>query len=81
MSIFRRIFNFEKAKVEQLEKRLNQRYAIGGAFPLHATIRHAGRDYSTRIIDMSSNGEEFDNSYKRGQALTMRMQWRFEALV
>ncbi len=56
MLIFRRIFNFEKAKVEQLEKRLNQRYSTGPAFPLRATVRHAGRDYSTKIQDISSNG-------------------------
>ena len=56
MLIFRRIFNFEKAKVEQLEKRLNQRYAIGPAFPLEATLHYAGRDYSVKILDVSSNG-------------------------
>ncbi len=56
MLIFRRIFNFEKAKVEQLEKRLNLRYVPGPAFPLQATLRHAGRDYSTKIQDVSSNG-------------------------
>lgn len=56
MSIFRRIFNFEKSKVEQLEKRLNQRYSIGSGFPLQATVRAGGRDYSARIHDMSVNG-------------------------
>lgn len=56
MSIFRRIFNFEKSKVEQLEKRLNQRHPVGAGFPLQGTLRHAGRDYSAKIIDMSSNG-------------------------
>lgn len=56
MLIFRRIFNFEKAKVEQLERRLNQRYALGPAFPLQATLHNAGRDHSTKILDISSNG-------------------------
>jgi hypothetical protein len=56
MSIFRRIFNFEKAKVEQLEKRLSQRHPIGAGFPLIGTLRHAGHDYSAKVVDMSSNG-------------------------
>lgn len=56
MSIFRRIFNFEKARVEQLEKRLSQRYTLGADFPLHATLRHAGREHPAKVIDMSSTG-------------------------
>jgi hypothetical protein len=56
MLIFRRIFNFEKAKVEQLEKRLNLRYAIGSTFPLQVTLRSNGRDYSAKVLDVSSNG-------------------------
>jgi len=56
MLIFRRIFNFEKAKVEQLEKRLNQRYAPGPAFPLQATLRLAGRNCAAKIQDISSTG-------------------------
>lgn len=56
MLIFRRIFNFEQAKVEQLEKRLNQRYAPGPSFPLQAILHVAGRDISTKIVDISSNG-------------------------
>lgn len=56
MSIFRRIFNFEKSKVEQLEKRQNQRYVPGRDFPLKASIRYAGQDLVTGIQDVSSNG-------------------------
>src|SRR5436853_6300838 len=56
MSIFRRIFNFEKAKVEQLEKRQNQRYTPGSDFPLQAKAHYAGRDYAAKIQDLSSNG-------------------------
>jgi hypothetical protein len=56
MSIFRRIFNFEKSKVEQLEKRLNQRHPVGAGFPVLGTLRHAGRDYSAKVVDISSNG-------------------------
>lgn len=56
MSIFRRIFNFEQARVEQLEKRLSQRYALGTDFPLLATLRHAGREHPATVVDMSSTG-------------------------
>lgn len=56
MLIFRRIFNFEKAKVEQLEKRQNQRYVPGREFPLQATVRYAGRDLAATIQDVSSSG-------------------------
>ncbi|HWA28963.1 MAG TPA: PilZ domain-containing protein [Lacunisphaera sp.] len=56
MSIFRRIFNFEKAKVEQLEKRQNQRYVPGQEFPLKATLHYAGRDLTASIQDVSSSG-------------------------
>ena len=56
MLIFRRIFNFEKAKVEQLEKRQNQRYEPGANFPLQAKVFYAGREYAARIQDLSSNG-------------------------
>ena len=56
MLIFRRIFNFEQAKVEQLEKRLNQRYVPGPSFPLQATLHYGGRDFSAKILDIASNG-------------------------
>ncbi|MBI2813303.1 MAG: PilZ domain-containing protein [Opitutae bacterium] len=56
MLLFKRIFKFEKAKVEQLEKRLNQRYVPGPGFPLRATLRYGGRDSSAKILNMSGNG-------------------------
>ena len=56
MLIFRRIFNFEKAKVEQLEKRQNQRYSPDPSFPLQARMHFAGRDYAAKIQDLSSTG-------------------------
>ena len=56
MLIFRRIFNFEKAKVEQLEKRQNQRYEPSRDFPLQAKAYYAGREYAAKILDLSSNG-------------------------
>lgn len=56
MLLFKRIFNFEKAKVEQLEKRLNQRYVPGPGFPLQATLRYGGRDHSAKILNISGNG-------------------------
>lgn len=56
MLLFKRIFNFEKAQVEQLEKRLNQRYVPGPGFSLSATLRYGGRDYSARIQNISGTG-------------------------
>lgn len=54
--LFKRIFKFEKASVEQLEKRLNQRYVPGPAFPLQATLSYGGRDYAAKIQNLSGNG-------------------------
>lgn len=54
--IFRRIFNFEPEKVEQLEKRLAQRHVPGAGFPLKAKVRYAGRHSRATIQDISSNG-------------------------
>lgn len=54
--LFKRIFKFEKAKVEQLEKRLNLRYVPGPDFPLRATLHYGGRDFSAKILNMSGNG-------------------------
>jgi hypothetical protein len=54
--IFRRIFNFEKAKVEQMEKRLNRRYVPGTGFPLRANLLIAGRACPAKLQDMSGNG-------------------------
>lgn len=56
MLLFKRIFKFEKAKVEQLEKRLNQRFGPGAGFPLLATLRYGGRDYSAKVLNLSGNG-------------------------
>jgi hypothetical protein len=55
--LFKRIFNFEPAKVEELsEHRLNQRYAPGAAFPLQAKLRLDGRDWAARVQNVSGNG-------------------------
>jgi len=54
--LFKRIFKFEKATVEQLEKRLTQRYVPGPAYPLQATVRYGGRDYAAKIQNISATG-------------------------
>ncbi len=56
MLLFRRIFNFEKAKVVQSEQRLNQRYAPGAAFPLQATLILADQEWPGKIANISGNG-------------------------
>lgn len=54
--LFKRIFKFEKAAVEQLEKRLTQRYVPGPAYPLQASVRYGGRDYSAKVQNISATG-------------------------
>lgn len=56
MLLFKRIFNFEKAKVEQMEKRLNRRYVPGAGFPLRTSIHNGGQSHPTVLQDMSGNG-------------------------
>lgn len=56
MLLFKRIFKFEKAKVEQLEKRHNLRYVPGRGFPLRVTLHFGGRDYSAKILNLSGQG-------------------------
>lgn len=57
MLIFRRIFNFEKAKVEQLEQRLNQRYTPGAAFPLQVQLSLAPYNWKpAKVLNISGNG-------------------------
>jgi hypothetical protein len=55
--LFRRIFNFKKAKVaEQLEHRLNARYTPGAAFPLQAKLGVAEHDWPAKVQNISGNG-------------------------
>ena len=56
MLLFRRIFNFEKAKVAQLEQRLNTRYTPGASFPLQAKLDVAGHDWPAKVQNISGNG-------------------------
>jgi hypothetical protein len=54
--LFKRIFNFEKAKVDKMEQRLNNRYTPGAAFPLQAVLTVDGRDWPARVVNLSGNG-------------------------
>ncbi len=56
MLLFSRIFNFEKAKVAQLEQRLNTRYTPGPAFPLQAKLNVAGQEWPAKVQNVSGNG-------------------------
>ncbi|HEY8994748.1 MAG TPA: PilZ domain-containing protein [Lacunisphaera sp.] len=57
MLLFRRIFNFEQAKVEQMtEQRLNNRYVPGAAFPLQAWLIIEGREHPAKVQNISGNG-------------------------
>lgn len=54
--LFKRIFNFEKAKVDKMEQRLNNRYTPGGGFPLQAVLILGTREWSARVLNISGNG-------------------------
>jgi PilZ domain len=54
--LFKRLFNFEKAKVVPSEQRLNQRYTPGAAFPLQAALILAGHDWPAKVLNISGNG-------------------------
>lgn len=56
MQLFRRLFNFEKAKVAQMEQRLNHRYTPGAGFPLQAWLTIAGQEIPAKILNLSGNG-------------------------
>lgn len=56
MPLFRRIFNFEKPKVDKMELRLNQRYTPGAAFPLQAWLVTGGKEWPARVLNLSGNG-------------------------
>ncbi len=54
--LFSRIFKFEKAKVSQMEQRLNNRYTPGAAFPLHVWLVADGKAWPAKVRDISGNG-------------------------
>jgi hypothetical protein len=56
VQLFRRLFNFEPAKVAQSEQRLNHRHTPGAAFPLHAALALAGRTTPAKVLNLSGNG-------------------------
>lgn len=56
MQLFRRIFNFEKAKVAQMEQRLNHRYTPGAGFPLQASLVLPGGEILAKVVNISGNG-------------------------
>lgn len=57
MLLFRRIFNYEPAKVVALaDLRLNQRHVPGAAFPLQAWLRVGTTEAAARVENLSGNG-------------------------
>jgi len=56
MLLFKRIFNFKKAAVTQMEQRLNQRYSPGAAFPLQAWLGVGDREHPAKVKNISGNG-------------------------
>ncbi|RXK55496.1 PilZ domain-containing protein [Oleiharenicola lentus] len=79
MLLFRRIFNFEKPKVEKLaDLRLNQRYAPGAAFPLQAWLIGPNFELPGKVENLSGNGlglltTDHDSGLRHGQGVKVRL--------
>lgn len=69
MLLFSRILDFEDNHIREVERRREQRYVPGKAFPLQATIDVDGEPRNARIIDLSPGGAGLrvaGPSYTRG---------------
>jgi PilZ domain len=77
MLLFRRIFDFRKSNLLQIEQRHNQRYTPGPLFPLRATLQMAGRDRTGSIHNISATGVglllERDNDLVTGRSGQLRL--------
>lgn len=78
MLLFRRIFNFEKAKVAEMDHRLNTRYTPGAAFPLRAHLRLIRSEWKpVKIQNISGNGLGLlaapDSKAEAGQAVKVKL--------
>ena len=78
MLLFRRIFNFEKAKVAEMDHRLNTRYTPGAAFPLRAHLRLIRSEWKpVKIQNISGNGIGLlaapDSKAEAGQAVKVKL--------
>ncbi len=56
MLLFSRILGFEENHIREIERRREQRYVPGKAFPLQATIDVDGEPRSAKIMDLSPGG-------------------------
>lgn len=78
MLIFRRIFNFQKEKIEQLEQRLDHRYTPGASFPLHTMLSPARYTWKpAKVLNISGKGLglliERETKVTAGQALRLQV--------
>jgi hypothetical protein len=67
--LFSRILDFEDNQIKEVERRREQRYVPGRAFPLQATIDVEGEPRNARIVDLSPGGAGLQvagPSYTRG---------------
>lgn len=56
MLFFKRIFDFRKEEVQQLEQRLNKRHVPGKAFPVSVRLHLIERVWPARIRNISAGG-------------------------
>jgi hypothetical protein len=77
---FKRILDFDKAQVAQMEQRLNTRYTPGASFPLQAWLLTPDRlEWPAKILNISGNGigllVEPVAQTTEGQAVRVRLRF------
>jgi hypothetical protein len=66
MSLFRRILNFQKSDLKDVERRFDKRFPVAPAFTLATSLSIAGRVCSGRVSNLSSEGLGFLADYDPG---------------
>lgn len=56
MLLFKRIFDFKKEEVRQLEQRMSSRHVPGKAFPLGVRLRYLDGEWPARLVNISAGG-------------------------
>lgn len=76
MLLFSRILDFEQNRIQEIERRREQRYVPGRAFPLQATIEVDDEPRNAHIVDLSPGGAGLrvaGPSYTRGSLARLHL--------
>ncbi|MFI5357478.1 MAG: PilZ domain-containing protein, partial [Opitutales bacterium] len=75
MRLFKKLFNFPLAEMDQVEHRLQKRYTVAADFPLALTVTGAGWTGPGRVLDVAVDGVGFGVdpglAVKSGQAVQL----------